>query len=98
MSADATRHAIPSGKYAVALGLFAAVILVQSAGNAGPRRSEIEHRQQMLDNSAEAANQRTLQQRDIADRQKQLLEYQVRKAKRMQLKMQCKAAGGGLAC
>jgi hypothetical protein len=98
MSTIKAKRSFPAGGCAAGLALLAAVTLAADAGNAGSRRSEIEHRQRMLQNSEDAANQRTLQQRDIADKQRQLLDYQIRKNKRMQMKMQCKAAGGGLAC
>jgi hypothetical protein len=98
MSTIKAKRSFPAGGRAAGLALLTALTMAPDVSEAGSRRSEVEHRRQMLDNSAEAANQRSQQQRDIADKQKQLLEYQIRKSRRMQMKMQCKAAGGGLAC
>jgi hypothetical protein len=97
MRANKTNRAFPFAKFALACGLLAAAMLVDGVGHAASR-NEVEHRQQMLRDSAAAADQRSQQQRNIADKQRELLEYQVRKNKRMQMKMQCQLAGGGTAC
>ena len=83
---------------AVGAALFAAVTVAGSGADAGSTRTDLERRQQTMQSSSEAASERTIRERETADRQRQLLEYQVRKNKRMQLKMQCQLAGGGTAC
>jgi hypothetical protein len=89
---------LKASKLAVAAALFAAVTVAGSAANAGSTRTDLERRQQTMQSSADAASQRTARERETADRQRQLLEYQVRKNNRTQLKMQCKLAGGGNGC
>jgi hypothetical protein len=83
---------------AAGAALFVAVIVAGSVANAGSTRTDLERRQQTMQSSTDAANQRTIRERETADRQRQLLEYQVRKNNRTQLKMQCKLAGGGNGC
>jgi hypothetical protein len=83
---------------AVGAALFAAVTMVGSGANAGSTRTDLERRQQTMQSSSDAASERTTKERETADRQRQLLEYQVRKNNRMQQKMQCQLAGGGTRC
>ena len=87
-----------AGTLAAGAALFVAVIVAGSVANAGSTRTDLERRQQTMQSSTDAANQRTIRERETADRQRQLLEYQVRKNNRTQLKMQCKLAGGGNGC
>lgn len=82
---------------AAGLALFA-LATMHGSGQTAPSRSEIQHREQMMRSAAEAANQRTQRERETVNRQKELLQYQIRKNQRLQMKMQCRAAGGGTSC
>jgi hypothetical protein len=91
----AGRNLRSTGQMTAVAALFTALLAVISGGEStfAASRGEIELRERALRNSADATNQRTIQERDTAERQRQLLQYQIRKNKRMQLKMQCRAAG-----
>lgn len=79
---------------AAGLAILCVVALPYAPGYAASSRSEIEHRAQMMRNSADAANQRTQRERETVDRQRELLQYQIRRNQRLHMKMQCRAAGG----
>ncbi len=86
----------PFSKAAAGVLALSAVMGALSAGSpvwAGSSQAEIRQRQQVLENSAAATDQRDKQAQDTAERQKQLLMYQVRKNARTNQKTQCQLAG-----
>ena len=90
---NAKRCSVSTYKRVAALALLA-VISGATAGHAGSSRADIEQREQVLRNAAAAADQRSQQARDTADRQRRLIIDQFRRNKQLQ----CRAAGGGPAC
>ncbi len=76
---------------AIGLGLLA-VLAGTTASEAGSTRTELQ-RQQILQNGEKAQDQRDDQMKDTANKQQQLLDYQIRKSKRTARKIQCQTAG-----
>jgi hypothetical protein len=77
---------------AAGLALLGA-IAAMSAAHAQSSQRDLELREQQLQNSAAGAQQRTQQIQTTTARQQQLLGYQVRRAKRTNLKQKCQLAG-----
>jgi hypothetical protein len=93
MTIQAKRSFARAGILAAGSALLA-VMAGTSAGHAGPPSSAVlEQREQALQQSADGVDQRDKQAKTTADRQKQLLEYQVRKSQRTNQKLQCQSAG-----
>jgi hypothetical protein len=91
------------GKSPKALGRIAVIIAlgVLALGGSGlrnnvsadPSQAEVRQREQTLQNGAAASQLRDKQARGVENRQKQLLESQVRGSQRQNLKIQCQLAG-----
>jgi hypothetical protein len=80
---------------AAACGLaLCATIAAVTAAHAGSTEGEVRQREQVLQNGAAAADQRSNQARNTADRQQRLIIEQIRRNRQLQ----CKAAGGGPRC
>lgn len=94
---NATRDTARLRRLASAMTLSAGLVW-PAGGEATPKRSDLDRRQQTFESMDRAADQRAEQARETADRQRQLLEYQIRKNQRMQLRTQCQIAGGGASC
>jgi hypothetical protein len=79
-----------AGKLAIGMILLA----VTAWTSAGYAQSRIDRqREQIFQNGANAGEQRDKQASTIAEQQKQLLQYQIRKSQRVARKLQCKSAG-----
>ena len=78
----------------VALGLLAlGGSGLRQTASADPSAAEVRQREQTLQNGAAASQLRDKQARGVENRQKQLLESQVRGSQRQNLKIQCQLAG-----
>ena len=70
------------------------LLAVTAWTNAGHAQSRIDRqRDQIFQNGANATEQRDKQASTLAEQQKQLLQYQIRKSQRVARKTQCKSAG-----
>jgi hypothetical protein len=87
---EAKRSFPRAGKLAIAMALLA----VTAGTPTGHAQSRLDRqREQIFQNGANAGEQRDKQASTIAEQQKQLLQYQIRKSQRVNRKLQCKSAG-----
>ena len=80
---------------AMALGVL---VLAHGAANADSKRSAVERQEQLnktLQSSADAADERSRQQRGAAQSQQERILYLARRAQRQQLKQRCQIPGSG---